>query len=290
MRSRSLSFLAALICLILFACGGGTKAPPGEQYFNFVKSNLASMEYENALKNLGQTIDAAGDQPLGRQSVLLRVALLTAMADATRHMAETYDMGARQPAAAAQRPRFMKMRADYYGTCRVRLLDAMQQVMKQRGKLGDKPMPLDVAFPDFTGTDHQAVTRIKNGLWAEDADRYRGEMETTRNSLAEVLTSLVGGGDDMAKGQATFKKGAVQIDPRVYFVELSATFLRLSEIFDRKALNDPRYRKICYEVIRDNMDTALKMLETAPDKDLEAKAKKIKAECEKGLKALGPTT
>jgi hypothetical protein len=271
-------FLAALAC-------GGPTTPPAEHFFTDAKQNLASMDYEGALKNLERLMKSAEGQPLGKQGEVLRTALLVSLAEATMKMGQAYDTGARQPEARAQQSQFVKMKSDYYGIARTRLMNSMEAVMAQRGKLAD-PLPLNISFPDFTGTDPVVVSRVEKGMWAADNDRYRAELEVVRNALARTLARLAGAGDDVHKGRTTFEKGGVQIDPRVYLLELSTMFYKLSDLFDRKALDDPRYRRISLEVVRDNADILLKMLEAKPDPDLEKRAKKLKADCEAALKKM----
>ena len=287
MQSRLFPSLVVSLCLVTLGCSGTPTTPSPEQYFADAKNNLASLDYGSALKNLDRLIKAAGDQPLGQQGTVLRTALLVAMAEASKQMAEAYVVGVKEPPAATRYGQFSKMRSDYYGIARSRLLDAAESVMAQRTKLGDKPLPLEMRFPDFSGSEPPAIAKIRSGRWVEEGDRYRVELESDRNALARVLARLVGAGEDVHKGRAVFEKGGVQIDPRLYLIELSNTFLRLSEIFDCRALDDPRYRRIVLEVVRDNLDAALKLVVAKPDKDLEARAKKIKAECEKTLKTLG---
>ena len=279
-----LSVVAA--CLILLGCTSTPPTPAPVQYFADAKKNLDSLDYEAALKNLDRMIAAAGDQPIGQQGIVLRTALLTALAEGTKQMAETYGEGMKKPPAQARQAQFVRMRSDYYGICRVRLLSAMESGMKQRTKLGDKAMELQVNFPGFTGTQHPAISRIRDGYWVEDAERYRAELESVRNALARTLARLVGAGDDVHKGRTMFEKGSVQIAPAVYLFELSTAFRRLSEIFERRGLDDASYRRTCLEVVRDNLDATLKLLQAKPDKELEARAKKLKEESEKTLKSL----
>lgn len=286
MRSYLLSTFTLSLCL-LPGCTGAPPTPTAELYFSDAKKNLTSLDYDAALKNLDRLVKAAGEQPLGQQGAVLRTALLVGLADGTKQMGDAYGSGIKQPSAQARQAQFVKMRADYYGIARVRLMNAMEAVMAQRAKLGEKSVPLDVRFPEYSGTPHPAVEKIRNGQWAEDNDRYRAELESVRNSLARVFAQIAGVGDDVAKGHALFDKGGLQIDPRVYLIELSNDFLRLSEMFGRQALDDPRYHRISLEVIRDTLDVALKLLAAKPDKNLEAQAKKLKASCEKTLKTLG---
>lgn len=286
MRVRFFPLWMAMVVVIAVACSSGPRKSAGEQHLEYAQTNLARMEFSNALTNLEQLVKNAGESPLGDQGKIMRVLLLTAMADGSKRMAEAYDQGSKQPGAEARKMQFVKMRSDYYGISRVRLLAAMEGLMGQRSGLGDKAMPLGFDFPGFSGTEHAALKSVEGGNWVDESDRYRAELESVRNALARAMASIAGAGDDLHKGQAAFQSGAVQVDPRVYLIELSNTFLRLSEIFDRRALDDARYLRISHEVIRDNADLALKLLAAKPDAELEKQAKKIRAECEKKLKAL----
>lgn len=284
---RLISLTLALGVFVLLGCSSGPGSAPGpELYYSDAKKNLVTLDYEAALKNLDRLVKSGEGQPLARQGAIVRTALLTAMAEGSKQMGDAYRDGSTEPAAGPYKSQFTRMKADYYGITRVRLMNAMETVLAQRAKLGDQTMPLDLAFPDFTGQEHAAVTKVRNGRLPSDADRYRAEMENVRNALARTLAFLVGVGDNVAKGKTVFEKGGVQIDPRVYLIELSERFLKLSDVFDRRALDDPPNRRITLEVVRDNLDLAAKMLEAKPDKDLEARVKKLKADCEKALKAL----
>lgn len=286
MRRRLFSLLMMGVFLIGSGCSSGPATSGSEQYFTDAKSSLAKMDYDAALKNLDRLIKTTEGQPLGKQGAVLRTALLAAMADGTKQMAEAYGGGAGQSGASGRQGKFIKMKSDYYGIARARLMSSMEAVMAQRNKLRE-PMALEIPFPDFAGTDPAAITKIQNGQWVDDSERYRAEIEAVRNSLARTLARLAGAGDDVHKGHATFDKGGVQIDPRIYLLELSNMFYKLSEMFDRRALDDARYRRISLEVVRDNADLVLKMVEAKPDKDLETRAKKLKADCEAALKKLG---
>jgi tetratricopeptide (TPR) repeat protein len=273
-------------CLsLLVACTSAPPPPAPEQYFGDARANLATMDFEAALRNLSRAIQVAGEQPVGQQAAVLRAALLTAMADASKQFAEACTAGAKQ--SRTHVGQFNRLRTDYYGIARGRLVEAMETVIGQRAKLTNQPVPLAVEFPGFSGTDPPALGRLQIGAWVEETERQRAELEITRNALARLLARLVGAGEDVHKGRAAFEKGGVEIDPRIYLIELSDAFLRLSKIFERGALDDPRYRRISYEAVGETLDVALKLLADQPDKQLEARAKKIKGECEKGLKAIG---
>ena len=132
MERNWLRFLAGAICLALAGCSGGPEAPAGEEHFIHARTNLTNLEYENALKNFDQAITASGNGPIAEQGTLVQVALMTAYADGCKGLAEAYGQGGKQPQGRAKVAQFSKMRADYYGIARVRLLNAMQTVMGQR--------------------------------------------------------------------------------------------------------------------------------------------------------------
>jgi hypothetical protein len=287
MQHRLFLSLIIPISVLLTACSSGPSMSPGEQYLSDARSSLKSSDFNAALKNLDGTIKSAGDDPLGQQAAVLRVALMTALSDAGKQLAEAYALGAKEPSAQSRTGAFNKMRADYYGIARSRLMDAMQSVMDRRSKLSGNPMPIEVTFPGFTGGTDPTVTKIKSGQWIADADRVAAEAQLDRNALAGLLSALAGAGQDPNKGQQLFSSGKVDIDPRVYLLELSGSFLQIGSMFDPHGVNQPDQLRIVNQVVRGNLDVALKLLATKPDKDLEARVKKMQADCDKTLKKLG---
>jgi hypothetical protein len=277
--------LAMAVSVFLVACQSGPTKPPGEQFLSDARNSLKASDFSAALTNLEASMKAAPDEPAGRQAAVLRVALVTAMADASKQMAEAYSTGARQP--AARTGAFGRMRNDYYGVARTRLMDAMQSVMNQRGKLGANTMTVEVTFPGFAGGTDPAVTKIKNGQWIEDPERYGAEMLADRNALAKILSAMAGAGQDVKKGEQMFASGKVEIDPRVYLLELSDDFLQTGGIFDLRALNELDHLRTVNQVVKGNLDVLEKLLAAKPDKDLETREKKMKDDVEKMLKKLG---
>lgn len=279
------STLLLLVCLCVPACSTETSKPANLPY-SAAKENLATLDYDAALKNLEKTIKAAPDEPAGKEASILRIALLTAMAEGARDMADAYGKGVTQPAARTQTGPYTRMRSDYLGVSRVYLMNAMETVLAQRAKLTDAPLPLNATFPDFSGTDPPAMDRIRNGMSVQDSDRYRSELESSRNDLARIMAALAGAGDDVHKGHAAYQKGGVQLDTRVYLLELSAAFFKLREIFEAKALDDVRYLRTTIEVVQGNLDALDKLLAARPDKDMQARAKKLRADCDAALKKI----
>ncbi|MBZ5702397.1 MAG: hypothetical protein LAN84_11185 [Acidobacteriia bacterium] len=280
--------LGIATCWFLLSCGSGPPPPSATQYLADARNNLSASDFNAALKNLERSVKLGGEPALVQQSAVLHTAVVIALAEGSKQMAEAYGLGRKAPAAQAQYGAFSKMRADYYSTARSRLMDAMQSVMDQRRKLGDAAIPLELSFPGFAGAEDPALAKIKDGRWVEDAERQGAELKTDRSALARTLTTLVGAGADPHKGQELFSKGQVNLDPRVYLIESSAAFLRIGVIFDRRGLDELDRLRTVNEVVRDNLDAALKLLAAKPDKDLEARAKKMRADCEKTLKALTP--
>jgi hypothetical protein len=286
MRTLPVILLGAALSLFVVACGSGPTAPTAEQYFQTAKDNLRAMDFDTAVKNLDRMIDSAGDTPLARQGILFRAVLLTALAEGDAHMAEAYSTGSRQPGGQAQFGLFSKFRNDYYGMARVHFMNAMEAVMAQRQRMQADPVALDIQFPDFTGTDPAALALIQSGKVPSEAERYRAELECSRNALARRLAAVVGAGDDVHKGHAVFAAGGVQIDPRAYLLEISEEFLRLSDMFGPRGMNEVRYIRATHEVVLDNLRVVEALLEKKPDADLESRTQKMKADCEKRMKSL----
>ncbi len=272
--------------VLLSACSGAPKVSLSEQQLGDAKNNLKSSDFKAALNNLNGAIKNANNDAVRQQAVLLRVALVTALANANEQMAQAYKAGAKMPLAYKNTTAFARERSEYYTQARAYLMDAMQVVMDQRSKLS-APITVEVAFPGFTGGVDSGVAKIKNGELIGDAERVSSELQLVRNDFAKVLSGFAGAGDDLNKGQQIFNSGKVDVDPRLYIIVLSDNFLRVGAMFDKPNLNDADKFRTVNQVVRDNLEVASKLLAAKPDKDLEARVKKMQADCDKCLKKLG---
>jgi hypothetical protein len=285
MKLRPLS-LAIAFSGFLFACGA-PQAALDVRHFADAKNNFIASDFKAALENLDGTIRITKDDALRQQALVLRVALVTALADADQQLADAFHEGAKQPPAHAQVGTFYKMRSDYNNAARTYLMDAMQSVMDERSKLGPNPIVVEVPFPGFTGTENPALVKIKSGVFVSDSERLNAELQLDRNCLAGILTALAGANQDLNKGRQLYDAGKVPVDPRVYLVAFSDAFLRVGAMFDVKNLNDPDKFRIVNKVVHGNLDSATKLLQAKPDKDLETRVKKMQDDCDKCLKRLG---
>ncbi len=287
MLHRVRLFVPLALSLLLFACSNAPRVSTTEQQFIDAKNNLNSSDFKAALDNLNGTIKFTSNEAQRQQALLLRVALVTALADADEQMAEAYHLGAKQPSAQSQTGAFYKERSDYNNAARTYLMDAMQYLMDQRSKLSVNPVPIEVAFPGFTGGTDAGLARIKNGQLISDADRQNAELQLDRNCFAHVLAGFAGADQDLNKGREIFSAGKVDVDPRLYIIVLSDNFLRIGEMFDTRAMNDPDKLRTVNQVVRGNLEVANKLLAAKPDKDLETRVKKMQTDCDKCLKRLG---
>ena len=103
-------------------------------------------------------------------------------------------------------------------------------------------------------------------------------------ALAVVLTSIAGKGQDPQKGKDAYATGKVEIDPRVYIIELSNSFLESGAMYEVHGLNQPEKLRTVKDVVKGNLEVATKLLAAKPDKNLEARVKKILDDCDKGQK------
>jgi len=264
-------------------------APPisvSTQAYNDAKNNLKFSDFDGALNNLDKAIKSAKDEPSHQEALVLRTALVTALADANRQMAEAYNTGAQQPDAKERTGPFYKARSDYYSAASTFIMQAMQGVMDQRSKLGDKPMPLEVAFPAFTGTIAGEDT-LKKGKLISDSDRLDAELQQDRNCFAATLSVIAGAGPDPNKGMVAYNSGKVDIDPRVYLVELTDSFLQIGAMFQANGMNQLDRWHTVNQVVRANLNVAAKLLAAKPDANLEARVKKMQADNDKTLKKFG---
>ena len=284
MLHRPWPFVVMAISVLLLACSSAPPVSDSNKHMTDARASFKSSDFDAAMRNLDKAIKTAPTEADRQQALIMRTVLEAAMADANKQMAEAYYVGAKQPTAAAHTGPFYKQRSDYYGAANSYLMDAMQSVMNQRSKLGGPAMPLEITFPGFTGSN-PGMTKVKSGQLLGDSERFAAEAQANRNSLALVLSAIAGAGQDPNKGQQVYASGKVQIDPRVYIIELSNSFLQTGEMFGPRGLNEADHQKTVTEVVHANLELAEKMLAEKPDKELEARLKKCKADCDKGTTA-----
>jgi hypothetical protein len=283
MLHRPWPLLFIAICVLLMACSNAPTTPEGNVPFTDAKNNFKASDYSAALVNLDKTIKWTKDESIRQQAIVLRTALVTALADSYKQMAEAYYTGAKQPAGQSHSGAFSVKRSDYYKTAQGYLMDAMQATMDQRAKLGGNTVPIEVTFPGFMATN-PGMSKIKLGQVVSDSEGVSAEVQADRNAFAVVLSAIAGAGQDPNKGQQAFSSGKADIDPRVYIIELSNSFMHSSTMFDYRGLNAPDRLRTVNEVVRGNLEVAEKLLAAKPDKDLEARVKKLQADCDKVLK------
>ena len=91
--------------------------------------------------------------------------------------------------------------------------------------------------------------------------------------MAKVLRALAGGNDDVSKGQEIHARRKVEIDPRVYRIVLSDSFLTTGAMFGPRGLNEVDHLGTVNQVVKGNIEVAEKLLSAKPDKELETQAK-----------------
>ena len=283
MPHRPWPILAAIaICLLLLACSSAPPTSQSDTSFTDARNNFKASDFKAALRNLDKVIKGSSDESQRQQAIVLRTVLVTALADANKQMAEAYYIGAKTPAGQSHSGSYYNMRSDYYNIARSFLMDGMQAVMDQRSKLGATPLVIEVTFPGFQGTN-AAMNKIKSGQLVSDNDQLSAEQQATRNALATVLSAIAGAPDDLNKGQQIYSN-KVEIDPRAYLIELSNSFYQSEAMFDWRGLNQPDKTRLVNDVVRGNLDIAKKMLTAKPDKDMQARVKKMLSDCDKADK------
>jgi hypothetical protein len=264
MPHRPWPFLLVAIPVLRFACSNSPTTSNNTEPIADARTSFKSSDFSAALRNLDKAIKTAPDDATRQQAIELRTALVTALPDANKQMAEAYYIGAKQPAAQAHTGPFYEKRSDYCKTAQGYLI-------------------VEVTFPGFTGTN-PGLNKIKTGQLVSDSEGLNAELQADRNAFAVVLSGVAGADQDPNKGQQVFSSGTVQVDPRVYLIELSNIFLQSGAMFEYRGLNSPDRLRTVNEVVIGNLDVAQKLLDAKPDNDLEARVKKMRTDCDKALK------
>jgi hypothetical protein len=117
MPYRPWPILAAIaICLLLLACPSAPPTSQSDASFTDARNNFKVSDFKASLRNLDKVGKGSSDESQHQQAIVLRTALVTALADANKQMAEAYYIGAKTPAGQSYSGSNYKMRSDYYNT------------------------------------------------------------------------------------------------------------------------------------------------------------------------------
>lgn len=104
MPYRPWPILAAIaICLLLLACSSAPPTSQSNASFTDARNNFNVSDFKAALRNLDKVGKGTSDESQRQQAIVLRMVLVTALADANKQMAEAYYIGPKPPRAVAFR-------------------------------------------------------------------------------------------------------------------------------------------------------------------------------------------
>jgi hypothetical protein len=98
MPHRPWPILAAIaICLLLLACSSAPPTSQNDASFIDARNNFKASDFKAAWRNLNKVGKESSDESQRQHAIVLRTALVTALADANKQMAEAYYIGAKPP-------------------------------------------------------------------------------------------------------------------------------------------------------------------------------------------------
>ncbi len=274
------------ICLVLIAwagCAAPQKpATPASQLAD-AKELLRQHNYDRAVDVLAKL--SKQENETAERGHMLLIAVLGGMGESYREMGDAYVKGSTLVRNKAESTRFRKMAMDYYGMARVRSLSYVEQLLPLLKKSDTKPFTIEANFPEASATENPTLHKVEQGIWVQDEERYRAELDMLDLWVAKMLCASASL-SDLNQGRALYRKGTVELDPRGYFVAMAKTMMDASALFVPKALDDSRMRRLFYEKAGDTIDASMRLLKIQPDKVLEGRARKTKEDCQKELKRL----
>ena len=264
-------------------CAPRPKPVTPASQFAEAKEMLRQRTHDRALDSLAKL--SKQENELAERARMLSIAVLGGMGESYREMGDAYMKGSTVVRTEAEKMRFRKMAMDYFGMARVRSLGYVEQFLPLLKKSDTKPFTVEARFPEVGAVENATVNKLQQGIWVGDEERYQAELDTLDLWVAKILCASASV-TDLNQGRALYQKGTVDLDPRGYFVAMARTMMDASALFMPKALDDSRLRRLFYEKADETLDTSMRLLKMQPDKALEARARKMKDDCQRELKRL----
>ena len=264
-------------------CAASPKPATPASQLAVAKEALRQRDHDRALDLLARL--SKQENETAERARMLSIAVLGGMGESYHEMGDAYLKGSTLVRSEAEKTRFRKMAMDYYGMARVRSLNSVEQFLPLLKKSDTKPFTVEAKFPEASVMENATLKKLQQGIWVGEEERYRAELDVLDLWVAKMLCASASV-SDLNQGRALYQKGAVELDPRGYFVAMARTIMDGSTLFAPKALDDSRMRRLFYEKAQDTLDAAMRLLKIQPDKALETRARKMKEDSQKELKRL----
>jgi len=267
-----LALSAALLALLVTACGGPSPTGPDALYA-LAKEQIANANYVPAIDNLAHAARAQPPGDAAARARALRPALLAAMARSLRDIGEAYLAGHQQAGDAPHAAQMRSTAMDYFGRARSRaneVVEALDAMVQQP----DAPaVRVDLTAAPAAAADTPALDNIRQGRPPEYEDLVRLEKALVRTELAQVLAGLSRAG---AAGAET----EVELSAAAFYLGLTREIVGLADIYRDAALNDPRMRRLFFQRAATAAARAAELARAQGNQPLAQQAEQLVAECQ----------
>ena len=283
-RTTVLLILGSLCTAFLFiSCSEPERGPTvgsPEWFWLAANESYAGGDYEKTADHLENAADS--ENPWEARAAIWRFVLLDGLARGYMELADGYQDGVKinQRNASALQNSIQQYQRDARRHT-INLVESLGTVRKMIGKA--ESIQLDFTVPGGSAADSPALGMVLDGNVPKESQAIDAENQTVERGIILATTAAIGAGEDAAKTRKTFETPPVEVAANIFFLNVAASLLDRSEVFDRKHLNEPDKRDVMLKLSGDFSMPASE----GEDEDLKKQAEELQekiAEAQKPVK------
>ncbi len=274
----------AISSLMVVACGPTVERPTGNAgVYEDAKDMFKRNKFDRALE-FAEGLDATPPNKFTDRARVLRAVIFNGQIKAYKNLADSYTSAIDASKDPHHKAEFGQQRHDNLllgGTSALNLGEVAQHIL-QGGTL-NRELSLEAAFPATEGPiEVRDLTRMSEGGWVEVEQQQAAAVDALNKGMDDSLAAALGG--DRSKARSTLAAGSVKLDQVEFSLYLCNALFDGAGFFDRKHIHDPGKYRTLLSLTNDVAMATLDILKDKPDKDKEAKIKKIQDQVKSALK------
>lgn len=282
---RLFGWIFLLSGLVSLAGCGEPIVPRGPvQLYHLAGEQIRNKNYVRALDTLARVARESPDSPYGVKARLTRLALLAGLARSALALGELYLEVGEEVDATAYRSELHRAAMDQFGVGQSWALALVEALDQELPALADKPLVIDPLLPTTPAPAHPALSRLRQGERIPEPERRAIERDAVRRGLAEMMAALAGARGDFGRAHDALAHANARLEPAAVFLAFGNELVRLSALFAKEALDNPRYLRLFHERALVLADQALAASGPA-DSPRALQAQQLKRHCQQVLAA-----
>lgn len=233
--------------LFCFGCGEPLVPRTPEQLYRLAAEQLRNENYVRALDTLARITRTSPNSPLAVKAALTRMAVLAGWAHGAHELGEIYLQASEQATEPAAKSTLRQAGMEQFSIAQSHALALLDALAGELPGLAGTGWSTDPLLPLIPPAAHPALARLRAGQPLGEAERTAIQRDAIRRGLAEMMAALAGTPGDFGRAHERLARDNARLERAGVYLAFGDVLVSLSRLFDKTALDNPRYHRLFHE-------------------------------------------